>query len=77
MVEESENDVDSPYPPTGLLSNQGEKRINFYFIIVPLRKKSIKVWYSIAQLRSYTRSERVVHGKSWRISSLGALLSKF
>ena len=26
----------------GLLSNQGEKRINFYFIRVPLRKKAIK-----------------------------------
>ena len=24
---------------TGLLSNQGEKSINFYFIRVPLRKK--------------------------------------
>ena len=24
----------------GLLSNQGEKSINFYFIMVPLRKKS-------------------------------------
>ena len=33
---------------TGLLSNQGEKSINFYFIRVPLRK-SIKVWYSKAQ----------------------------
>ena len=33
---------------TGLLSNQGEKSINFYFIRVPL-KKSIKVWYSKAQ----------------------------
>ena len=33
----------------GLLSNQGEKSINFYFIRVPLRKKSIKVWYSKAQ----------------------------
>ena len=31
----------------GLLSNQGEKSINFYFIRVPLRK-SIKVWYSEA-----------------------------
>ena len=30
-----------PKPPTftGLLSNQGEKSINFYFIMVPLRKK--------------------------------------
>ena len=33
---------------TGHLSNQGEKSINFYFIMVPLRK-SIKVWYSKAQ----------------------------
>ena len=32
-----------------LLSNQGEKSIYFYFIRVPLRKKSIKVWYSKAQ----------------------------
>ena len=28
------------------LSNQGEKSINLYFIMVPLKKKSIKVWYS-------------------------------
>ena len=34
---------------TGLLSNQGEKSINFYFIMVPLKEKSIKVWYSKAQ----------------------------
>ena len=27
---------------TGLLSNQGEKSINFYFIRVPLRKKVLK-----------------------------------
>ena len=27
---------------TGLLSNQGEKSINFYFIMVPLRKKVLK-----------------------------------
>ena len=27
---------------TGLLSNQGEKSINFYFIVVPLRKKVLK-----------------------------------
>ena len=26
----------------GLLSNQGEKSINFYFIMVPLRKKVMK-----------------------------------
>ena len=26
----------------GLLSNQGEKSINFYFIMVPLRKKVLK-----------------------------------
>ena len=26
----------------GLLSNQGEKSINFYFIRVPLRKKVLK-----------------------------------
>ena len=26
-------------PESGLLSNQGEKSINFYFIMVPLRKK--------------------------------------
>ena len=35
---------------SGLLSNQGEKSINFYFIIVPFKKKSIKVWYSKAQV---------------------------
>ena len=34
---------------SGLLSSQGEKSIDFYFIRVPLRKKSIKVWYSKAQ----------------------------
>ena len=33
---------------SGHLSNQGEKSINFYFIMVPLRK-SIKVCYSKAQ----------------------------
>ena len=33
----------------GLLSNQGEKSINFYFIMVPLRK-SIIVGYSKAEL---------------------------
>ena len=27
---------------TGLLSNQGEKSTNFYFIMVPLRKKVLK-----------------------------------
>ena len=27
---------------TGLLSNQGEKSIHFYFIMVPLRKKALK-----------------------------------
>ena len=27
---------------SGLLSNQGEKSINFYFIMVPLRKKVFK-----------------------------------
>ena len=27
---------------TGLLSNQGEKSINFYFIRVPLRQKVLK-----------------------------------
>ena len=35
---------------TGLLSNQGEKSINFYFIMVPFRK-GIKVWYSKAQMK--------------------------
>ena len=33
---------------TGLLSDQGEKSRNFYFIMVPLRKKVLKVWYSKA-----------------------------
>ena len=37
---------------TGLLSNQGEKSINVYFIMVPLRK-SIKVWYSKAQIMGF------------------------
>ena len=36
---------------TRLLSNRGEKSINLYFIMVLLRKTSIKVWYSKAQLR--------------------------
>ena len=31
------------------LSNQGEKSINSFFIMVPLRIKSIIVWYSKAQ----------------------------
>ena len=34
---------------SGLLSNQGEKSIDFYFIMVPSKEKSIKVWYSKAQ----------------------------
>ena len=29
-----------------------KKGINYYFIMVPLRTKSIKVWYSKAQLES-------------------------
>ena len=32
----------------GPLSNQGEKSTNFYFIMVPFKEKSIKVWYSKA-----------------------------
>ena len=43
---------------TGLLSNQGEKSINFYFIMVPLKEKSIKVWYSKAQPTSGTSESR-------------------
>ena len=43
----------------GLLSNQGEKSINFYFIMVPLKEKSIKVWYSKAQLLHSTVLEAV------------------
>ena len=35
---------------SGLLSNQGAKSINFYFIMVPLKEKSIKVWDSKAQI---------------------------
>ena len=35
------------YP--GLLSNQEQKSINLYFTMDPLRKKSIKEWYSKAQ----------------------------
>ena len=42
---------------TGLLSNQGEKSINSYFIRVPLIKKSIQVWYSKAQLIRALRLE--------------------
>ena len=34
---------------TGVLSNQEENSINFYFIMVPL-KKSSRVWYSKAQV---------------------------
>ena len=34
----------------GLLRNQGETSIDFYFIMVPLRKKYYKVWYSKAQI---------------------------
>ena len=34
--------VETLKAPPGLLSNQGEKSINFYFIRVPLRKKVIK-----------------------------------
>ena len=40
---------------TVLLRNQGEKSINFYFIMVPFKEKGIKVWYSKAQ---FSRSER-------------------
>ena len=38
---------------TGLLSNQGEESINFYSIMVPVIKKSIRVWYSKAQLQGF------------------------
>ena len=31
-----------PLTVSGLLSNQGEKSIDFYFIMVPLRKKVLK-----------------------------------
>ena len=43
----------------GLLSNQGEKGINFFFIRVPL-KKSIKVWYSKAQYRGLNKENGVL-----------------
>ena len=42
---------------TGLLSNQGEKSIHFYFIMVPSLRKSIKVWYSKAQYNKAFRLE--------------------
>ena len=45
----------------GLLSNQGEKSINFYFIMVPLRK-SIQVWYSKAQILNLLLLAHLVHG---------------
>ena len=48
-------------PITGLLSDQGEKSINFYFIMVPLRKESIKVWYSKAQIKPKPCIARHVH----------------
>ena len=37
-------------PVSGLLSNQREKSIHFFFIMVPLRKKVNKVGYSKAQV---------------------------
>ena len=50
---------------SGLLSNQGEKSINFYFILVPLRK-SIKVWYSKAQDRGWgSRDTKRFTIKAW------------
>ena len=30
------------FPCTGLLSNQGEKSVNFYFIMAPLKTKVLK-----------------------------------
>ena len=36
-----------------LLSNQGEKRINLFLIMVPFKEKSFKVWYSKAQVRPF------------------------
>ena len=42
----------------GLLSNQGEKSINFYLTVVPLRK-SIKVWYCKAQLVYFRQCRKV------------------
>ena len=38
----------------GLLSNQGENSINLFFIMVPSLRKSIKVWYSKAQLNDFS-----------------------
>ena len=49
-------------------SNRGEKSINFYFIMVPLRKKSIKVWYSKAQTHQNNPSLRL-----WRLGRRRAL----
>ena len=39
-------------PVTGLLRNQGEKSINFYFIRVPLRKKVLKYGTPKPRLRN-------------------------
>ena len=52
---------------SGLLSSQGEKSINFYFIMVPLRKKGIKVWYSKAQYLD--PSDSAVPGRSVNLLS--------
>ena len=54
---------------TGLLSNQGETSINFYFII--FKEKSIKVWYSKAQIRALYFGFKVLGGDSlsWECST--------
>ena len=41
-----------------------EKSINFYFIMVPLKEKGIKVWYSKAQNLKATEQKRAMLHKS-------------
>ena len=53
---------------SGLLSNQGEKSINFYFIIVPLRKKVLKYGTPKPRFRVW---ESVFRGLRLSGSSLG------
>ena len=44
---------DYSWPYAGLLSNQGEKHINFYFIMVPLRKRYKLVFHSGSFKKKY------------------------
>ena len=47
---------------TGLVRNQGEKSISFYFILVPSLRKSIKVWYSKAHLHNARKTMELTWG---------------